>query len=68
MKELFREKDFTRVGYFQSILEAEGIEVAWNQVELCGSNLDEQQRERLFSEIRWAMRAHASSPCGHAGA
>jgi hypothetical protein len=25
MKELFREKDFTRVGYFQGILEAEGI-------------------------------------------
>lgn len=25
MKELFRERDFTRVGYFQSVLEAEGI-------------------------------------------
>ena len=26
MKELFRERDFTRVGYFQSILESEGIQ------------------------------------------
>lgn len=25
MKELFRERDFTRVGYLQSILESEGI-------------------------------------------
>lgn len=25
MKELFRERDYTRVGYFQSLLEAEGI-------------------------------------------
>ena len=25
MKELFRERDFTRVGYFQSILESRGI-------------------------------------------
>ena len=25
MKELFRERDSTRVGYYQSILEAEGI-------------------------------------------
>jgi hypothetical protein len=28
--------------------------VAWNQVELVGNDLDEQQRERLFAEIRWA--------------
>lgn len=25
MKELFRERDYTRVGYFQTVLEAEGI-------------------------------------------
>jgi ribosomal protein S27AE len=25
MKELFRERDYTRVGYYQTILEAEGI-------------------------------------------
>jgi len=30
----------------------EGIEVAWNQVELSGNHLDDQQRERLFAEIR----------------
>ena len=30
----------------------EGIEVAWNQVELAGNHLDEQQWERLFAEIR----------------
>ena len=26
--------------------------MAWNQVELLGSHLDDQQRERLFAEIR----------------
>ncbi len=26
MKELFRERDYTRVGYFQTVLEAEGIQ------------------------------------------
>ena len=25
MKDLFRERDFTRIGYFQSVLENEGI-------------------------------------------
>lgn len=26
MKEIFRERDYTRVGYFQTVLEAEGIQ------------------------------------------
>lgn len=26
MKEIYRERDYTRVGYFQSVLEAEGVE------------------------------------------
>eukprot|EP00775_Hariotina_reticulata_P009149 gene9149-9317_t len=30
----------------------EGIEVAWNQVELSGNTLDHDNRERLFAEIR----------------
>ena len=39
MKELFREKDFTRVGYFQSILEAEGIPTLIRNEHLTASGL-----------------------------
>jgi WNK lysine deficient protein kinase len=28
------------------------MQVAWNQVDLVGSDLDNEQRERLFAEIR----------------
>jgi len=36
MKELFRERDFTRVGYCQSILTAEGIETILRNEHLTG--------------------------------
>ena len=39
MKELFRERDFTRVGYFQSILESEGIPTLIRNEHLTASGL-----------------------------
>ena len=36
MKELFRERDYTRIGYCQSILEAEGIETHVRNRDLVG--------------------------------
>lgn len=41
MKELFRERDFTRVGYFQSILESEGIPTLLRNEHLTMSGLAE---------------------------
>lgn len=32
--------------------QVEGLEVAWNQVELAGSDMSSEQRERMFAEIR----------------
>ena len=41
MKELFRDKDFTRVGYFQSILEAEDIPTLIRNEHLTASGLSD---------------------------
>lgn len=38
---------------YKAFDQEEGLEVAWNQVELRGNHLDQpEQRERLFAEIR----------------
>ncbi len=41
MKELFRERDFTKVGYFQSVLETEGIATIVKNQHLTMSGLTE---------------------------
>lgn len=41
MKELFRERDFTQVGYFQSILESHGIPTLMRNETLTMSGLTE---------------------------
>lgn len=41
MKELFREPDFTKVGYFQSVLESEGIATMVRNQHLTMSGLTE---------------------------
>eukprot|EP00877_Chromochloris_zofingiensis_P014292 jgi/Chrzof1/9116/Cz03g36170.t1 len=37
---------------YKAFDQVEGLEVAWNQVELAGSDMSSEQRERMFAEIR----------------
>ena len=51
MKELFREKDFTRVGYYQSILEAAGIPTMVRNEHLAMSGLTEIPIPEFFPAL-----------------
>lgn len=51
MKELFREPDFTKVGYFQSVLEAEGIATIVRNKHLTMSGLTEIPIPEFFPAL-----------------
>ncbi len=51
MKELFRERDFTRVGYFQSILESEGIPTLIRNETLTASGLADLPIPEFFPAL-----------------
>ncbi len=51
MKELFREQDFTKVGYFQSVLEAEGIATIVRNKHLTMSGLSEIPIPEFFPAL-----------------
>lgn len=51
MKELFRERDFTKVGYFQSVLEAEGIATIVRNKHLTMSGLSEIPIPEFFPAL-----------------
>ena len=51
MKELFRERDFTKVGYFQSVLEAEGIATIVRNKDLTMSGLTEIPIPEFFPAL-----------------
>jgi len=51
MKELFRERDFTKVGYFQSVLEAEGIATIVRNKHLTMSGLTEIPIPEFFPAL-----------------
>lgn len=51
MKELFREQDFTKVGYFQSVLEAEGISTIIRNKYLTMSGLTEIPIPEFFPAL-----------------
>lgn len=51
MKELFREKDFTRVAYYQSLLEAEGIPTMIRNQHLAMSGLTEIPIPEFFPAL-----------------
>lgn len=51
MKELFRERDYTRVGYYQSILEAEGIETHVRNQNLATAGLAEIPIPEFFPAL-----------------
>jgi hypothetical protein len=51
MKELFRERDYTKVGYFQSVLEAEGIATIVKNKHLTMSGLSEIPIPEFFPAL-----------------
>ncbi|MCU0750403.1 MAG: DUF2007 domain-containing protein [Akkermansiaceae bacterium] len=51
MKELFREQDFTRVAFFQNVLEAEGIPTFIRNQHLTGSGLTEIPIPEFFPAL-----------------
>lgn len=51
MKELFRERDFTKVGYFQSVLESEGIATIIRNKHLTMSGLTEIPIPEFFPAL-----------------
>ncbi len=51
MKELFRERDFTKVGFFQSILESEGIATIVRNEHLTSSGLTEIPIPEFFPAL-----------------
>jgi hypothetical protein len=51
MKELFREWDYTKVGYFESVLEAEGIPVIVRNKHLTMSGLTEIPIPEFFPAL-----------------
>lgn len=51
MKELFREQDFTRVGYFQTVLEGEGIRTHIRNQDLAGAGLSEMPIPDFFPAL-----------------
>ena len=51
MKELFRERDFTRVAYFQNLVEAEGISTFIRNQHLTNSGLSEIPIPEFFPAL-----------------
>lgn len=51
MKELFRERDFTQVGYYQSILESEGIPTHVRNQHLTSAGLAEIPIPEFFPAL-----------------
>ncbi|GEM_PF-425147 len=51
MKELFREQDYTKVGYFQSVIEAEGIATIVRNKHLTMSGLTEIPIPEFFPAL-----------------
>lgn len=51
MKELFRERDYTKVGYFESVLEAEGIPTIVRNKHLTMSGLTEIPIPEFFPAL-----------------
>lgn len=51
MKELFRERDFTRVGYYESVLESEGIATIVRNKHLTMSGLTEIPIPEFFPAL-----------------
>lgn len=51
MRELFRERDFTKVGYYQSVLEAEGIATLVKNKHLTMSGLSEIPIPEFFPAL-----------------
>lgn len=51
MKELFRERDFTKVGYYQSVLESEGIATIVRNKHLTMSGLTEIPIPEFFPAL-----------------
>ena len=51
MRELFRERDFTKVGYFQSVVEAEGIATIVRNKHLTMSGLSEIPIPEFFPAL-----------------
>jgi hypothetical protein len=51
MKELFREQDFTRVAFFQGLVEAEGIPTLIRNQHLTGSGLTEIPIPEFFPAL-----------------
>lgn len=51
MKELFREQDFTRVAFFQNVLEAKGIPTFIRNQHLTGSGLTEIPIPEFFPAL-----------------
>jgi hypothetical protein len=51
MKELFRERDFTKVGFFESVLEAEGIPTIVRNKHLTMSGLTEIPIPEFFPAL-----------------
>lgn len=51
MKELFREQDYTRIGYFQSVLEAEGYQTIVRNKDLNGAGITEVPIPEFFPAL-----------------